>query len=510
MIVRKGPTVLCILDGLGLNPKTKGNAVALAKKPTLDKLLKTCPWTSLITHGSRVGLPEGHMGNSEVGHLNIGAGRVVEQWLYKITKEFDQGFLKNSSSFNRFCDQAKGSKGSSAVHLIGLYSHGGVHSDAEHLFKIINELTSRQVSKIVLHLILDGRDTLPRVAKEDVAELIKNLKSKPNCVIGSVSGRFFAMDRDTRWDRTQKAYDVIFSAKGEPISDILKYLDESYSQNITDEFIEPKVVTTNPIKEDDLLFFYNFRADRMRQIVSSFTNPVFTHFERTRVHSTHKTLTMTEYDSRFQIPFLFESVPIKNHLGETISKAGLNQLRTAETEKYPHVTYFFNGLNEDPFLNEDRKLIPSPRDVKTYDLKPEMSAFGVRDVVIEALRSKKYSLIVVNFANCDMVGHTGVLEAAIKAVETVDTCLGDILKELEIVHGNALIIADHGNAEQMVQDEPNSDIPHTSHTTFEVPSILVGIIGEMRKGGALCDVAPTILKMMGLAQPKEMTGQPLY
>lgn len=501
-------TLLCILDGLGLNPNPKANAVALARKPTIDNLMVSSPWTTLTTHGTRVGLPEGHMGNSEVGHLNIGAGRVVEQWLYRISKEFKNGFLKKNPLFGEFIDgiPAKG-----AIHLIGLYSSGGVHSDSSHLFELLEELLRRGKERIIVHPILDGRDTAPTVGKSDMEKLIAYVTRHPQIQIGSVSGRFFAMDRDKRWERTEKAYTVIAKGLGERATNPVSYISDCYQKGVTDEFIEPVTVTPTPVSPNDGVIFFNFRADRMRQLVAAFTQPDFNSFNRNHPPlQSNQALCMTEYDVRFGLPYLFENTPIDNHLGQVVSSANLKQLRTAETEKYPHVTYFLNGLDEILLLGEAREMVPSPRDVKTYDLKPEMSAAGVEAIVINAINKDLYDLIVVNFANCDMVGHTGVLEAAIKAVETVDGCLGRILEALKAKNGQALIIADHGNAEQMIDYETGA--PHTSHTTYPVPAILFGRsdVEKLRQGGALCDVAPTILKLMDLPQPKEMTGLPLF
>lgn len=502
------PTLLCILDGVGLNPNTSGNAVALAKKPVLDNLFNTCPWTTLITHGTKVGLPDDHMGNSEVGHLNIGAGRVVEQWLYRISKELDNGALALSTEFSSFCGRFK-SRG--AVHLVGLFSYGGVHSDAAHLPKIIESLKQKGIDKIVLHVILDGRDTSPKKGLQNVTGLLDFLKAHPECQIGTIIGRFFAMDRDRRWERTEKAYRAIALGEGIKINDPILYLQECYQKGITDEFIEPAILNSNSVAPDDLVLFYNFRADRMRQIVAALTDPSFIEFNRDgAIFASQNTLCFTEYDPKLKLPFIFENTTIKNHLGEVVSAHGLSQLRVAETEKYPHVTYFLNGLNENLFPGEARELIPSPREVRTYDLKPEMSAHLVCDTVINGINSGKYDLIIVNFANCDMVGHTGVLAATIKAVETVDFCLGKILSALDKVNGQALIIADHGNAEQMI-DYISGD-PHTAHTTYPVPAIIFNspIARSLNSGGALCDVAPTILKMMGVSKPEEMTGDPLF
>jgi 2,3-bisphosphoglycerate-independent phosphoglycerate mutase len=495
----RSPVLLCILDGLGLNPNPKGNAVALAKKPTLDRLFATAPWTTLITNGTRVGLPDEQMGNSEVGHLNIGAGRVVEQWLYRITRDLPK--VISQSKLND----------SKPVHLIGLFSRGGVHSDLAHMLTICRELLSRGAKSISLHLILDGRDTAPTVAASDVKALLPFLKENPSVKIASISGRFFAMDRDKRWERTESAYKCIALGISPTITNPVEYIESSYGRGITDEFIEPVSLSQKSIDKDATIIFFNFRADRMRQIVSAFGEHNFAGFKREfPAFSADQILCMTQYDESFKFPYLFQALPVNNHLGEVVSKAGLTQLRTAETEKYPHVTYFLNGLLEEPLAGETRRMEPSPRDVKTYDQKPEMSALGVEKIVIEGINSDAYDLIVVNFANCDMVGHTGVLNAAIKAVETVDGCLGRVLEALQKKGGQALIIADHGNAEQMIDYQTGT--PHTAHTTFPVPAILVGG-GEkvrLRENGALCDVAPTILTMLNIQQPREMTGTSLF
>lgn len=495
----RAPVLLCIIDGLGLNPNPQGNAVALAKKPTLEKLFATTPWTTLITNGTRVGLPDDQMGNSEVGHLNIGAGRVVEQWLYRISRDLPGVVGKIA------IDESK------PAHLIGLFSRGGVHSDSAHMLMICRELVKRGCKNISLHLILDGRDTAPTVAASDVKELLPFLRENPEVRIASIAGRFYAMDRDKRWERTESAYKSIAQGEAPKIVDPVAYIESCYSKGTTDEFIEPASLSQKPISKEDSIIFYNFRADRMRQIVAAFGDDSFSGFKRALpAFAKNQILCMTQYDESFKFPFLFEAHPIKNHLGEVVSKAGLTQLRTAETEKYPHVTYFMNGLLEEPMPGETRRMEPSPRDVKTYDQKPEMSAMGVEKIVIEGINSDNYDLIVVNFANCDMVGHTGVVAATVKAIEVVDSCLGRILEALQKKSGKALIIADHGNAEQMI--DYKSGKPHTAHTTFPVPAFLVGESKkvEMRRDGALCDVAPTILKMLNIQQPVEMTGSPLF
>jgi 2,3-bisphosphoglycerate-independent phosphoglycerate mutase len=503
------PTLLCILDGFGLNPTTTGNAVALARKPVFESLLQKYPHATLVTYGEAVGLPAGQMGNSEVGHLNIGAGRVVEQWLLRISRALSGSYLNDSVEYQHFVNASQDSK---IIHVVGLYSTGGVHSHAEHLKlllrRIVRDLPSHAVA---LHLISDGRDVSPTSFRADLEELLVFLKDFPRVAVRSICGRFFAMDRDKRWERVQSAYSAIALGKGMPIADPLSFVAESYAKGTTDEFIEPGVVGSIPIDPSDSVVFFNFREDRMREIVQALCCTQFDGFVRPApLPRAEKVLCFTEYDHSYHLPFLFPQVEIKNHLGELVAAAGIKQLRVAETEKYPHVTYFFNGGIEQEYPGEERKLVPSPRDVKTYDQKPEMSALGVAELVVEGLRSKQYGFIVVNFANCDMVGHTGVLEAGVKAVETVDACLGKILSALKEVGGQALIIADHGNAEQMINYSDGA--PHTAHTTYPVPVILVDCEGSvsLRPDGALCDVAPTILKMMRLSQPNEMTGRALF
>lgn len=504
-------TLLCVLDGFGLNPKSEGNAVALAKKPVFDSLVKRYPNATLVTYGEAVGLPVGQMGNSEVGHLNIGAGRVVEQWLLRISRALSGSFLNDSAVYQSFLRSSKASK---TIHVVGLYSTGGVHSHSEHLRLLLKRLALDAPSqRIALHLISDGRDVSPNAFQSDLAELQGFISAMPQCRIESISGRFFAMDRDKRWERVERAYNAVALGKGAAVAQPLDYIKESYSKGITDEFIEPGVTGATGIEPGDSVVFFNFREDRMREIVSALCATAFDGFVRSGVvPDPERVLCFTEYDHALHLPYLFEQLDIKNHLGEVVAAAGLNQLRVAETEKYPHVTYFLNGGIEQPYAGEERKLVPSPRDVKTYDLKPEMSAPGVAELVVDGIRSQKYGLIVVNFANCDMVGHTGVVEAGVKAVETVDACLGQVLSALRDVGGQALIIADHGNAEQMINYADGS--AHTAHTTYPVPVIIVDSPSaqpgaSIRTDGALCDVAPTVLKMMGLSQPKEMTGRVL-
>ena len=506
---KKTTTLLCILDGLGLNPRNDSNSFALASKPTLDRLFKTCPHSTLTTSGEAVGLPAGQMGNSEVGHLNIGAGRVVEQSLLRISRALSGTFLDTSKEYKSFISNTSQSP---TLHVIGLFSDGGVHSQEEHLKLLLPRLAKDfKGSTIALHLISDGRDVSPNSFITSLEQLLTWLKPYPKVSIASICGRFFAMDRDKRWERVEKGYQAIALAQGENAPDPVAGVKESYARGLTDEFIEPLIIKQMPICENDALLFWNFREDRMREIVASLCTKNFAGFTQTHpIPAPEKVLCFTEYDATFGLPYLFTPVDIQNHLGEVVSKNGLHQLRVAETEKYPHVTYFLNGGIEIPQPNEDRKMVPSPRDVKTYDLKPEMSARGVADLVIEGINSGSYQLIVVNFANCDMVGHTGNLAAAIKAVEVVDTCLGEVLAALEAKQGQAIIIADHGNCEQMI--DYSDGTPHTAHTTYPVPIIAVGnsYIEKLKDGGALCDVAPTLLKMMEIEQPTEMTGQALF
>ena len=499
-------TLLCILDGFGINKEREHNAIALANTPNIDKLLSTYPNATLQASGLFVGLPDGQMGNSEVGHLNIGAGRVVEQWLVRISRELREGALTKFPSCSNFISNLKDD---GKIHIFGLFSDGGIHSHIEHLKLLIENLTRDTNKTICIHLITDGRDTEPMDAKNQYEKFLEFLAPYKNVKVADITGRFYAMDRDKRWDRVKRAYDMYTKLDAPRISSIEEYLSKSYSENIGDEFIEPAILNECKVSENDSLIFFNFRADRMREIVRTFGIEDFDGFERNiPVLNKNQILCFTEYDETYNLPVLFEKIDIKNFLSEVVSKKGLKQFKTAETEKYAHVTFFLNGGIEAPVDGEDREVIPSPREVKTYDEKPEMSAYQVCDKVVEVINSKKYDLVVVNFANPDMVGHTGIESAAIKAIEAVDTCVGKVFDALLAQDGQGLIIADHGNAESMLNE---NGTPNTAHTTNLVPVILVGYKEKVTlKDGALCDVAPTILKMMEIEKPSEMTGNALF
>lgn len=500
------PFLLLILDGFGLNPHHEGNGVALARKPHFDRLWQQSPRTTLITFGERVGLPEGQMGNSEVGHLNIGAGRVVEQWLLRITRALANPASVEGPRLDAFVTTVKDAP---CLHLIGLLSDGGVHSHRDHLLALLARVEKNYQGTIALHLITDGRDTSPTSGLREVEQIEHYVSTHPRVTIATVSGRFFAMDRDKRSERTEKAYRAIVEGHGISTG-ASAHLKASYEQKVTDEFIEPAVVHELPINNRDAIIMWNFREDRVRQLLRALTSPADQGFPRTRtpVVSPERILTFTEYEHGLGVPFLFHPIEVQNHFGAVISKAGLRQLRVAETEKYPHVTYFFNGGVEQPEPGEERALFPSPRDVKTYDLKPEMSAAAVTEKVVSALRNRESDVIVANLANCDMVGHTGVVPAVVRAVEAVDHALGAMEAALTSVGGRGIVLADHGNAEQLIAPDGS---PHTAHTTFPVPCFVLGDVGRinLRDGGALCDVAPTALELIGLPQPKEMTGRSL-
>ena len=507
----KKPVVLMVLDGYGLSSQTEGNAIAMAKTPVMDGLMKECPFVEGQASGLAVGLPDGQMGNSEVGHMNIGAGRIVYQDLTRITKSIQDGdFFENKALLDAM-ENCK--KNDSALHLWGLLSDGGVHSHITHLYGLLEMAKRQGLTKVYVHAFLDGRDTPPASGKDFVEELLKKMEEIGVGKIASLSGRYYAMDRDNNWDRVQKAYDSLVKGEGVQAECPVKALEESYAKDVTDEFVLPTVITENGkpisvVKENDSVIFFNFRPDRAREITRAFCDDQFTGFDRPYIKTDF--VCFKNYDET--IPnkkIAFEKEEIVNTFGEYLAKCGKKQLRLAETEKYAHVTFFFNGGIEEPNVDEARLLVNSPKDVATYDLKPEMSAPEVGMDLVEAIKSDKYDVIVINFANPDMVGHTGVIPAAVKAVERVDELVGEAVQAVKDVDGVLFICADHGNAEKMI-DETTGE-PHTAHTTNPVPFILVNADPKytLREGGCLADIAPTLLQIMGLEQPKEMTGKSL-
>lgn len=498
------PVMLIILDGLGIYKDYPGNAVKIAQTPTLDRLFESVPHTELMASGEFVGLPDGQMGNSEVGHLNIGAGRVVFQNLTRITAAIKAGEFDKNKKFQDAIENVK--VNNSSMHLIGLVSKGGVHSHMEHLKALIKLMKKNNVSRVYIHAITDGRDVSPYASKDDISELEEFINEVGAGEIATISGRYYAMDRDNRWERTEKYYNDIISDVDYTDKSVEDYIKKSYDEGITDEFLEPaKFIKGSEIKENDSVILFNFRPDRVRQITRALVDDDFSGFDREKIDRL-KVITMTEYDSTIKnVEIAFEDEIPSKTLGEVLEDNSINQLRIAETEKYAHVTFFFNGGREVPFEGEDRILVPSPK-VATYDLKPEMSAKEVSQKVIEQIKDDKYGCIILNFANPDMVGHTGDIDAAVKAVETVDEELGKILEELEKVGGVALITADHGNCEYMLDENGNKV---TSHSTNPVPLFLVGMDAGLRSGGALCDLAPTILDILNIDKPKEMTGETL-
>jgi 2,3-bisphosphoglycerate-independent phosphoglycerate mutase len=496
---------LVILDGWGLYPGREGNAVRLARTPVMDRLLATYPNATLITCGEAVGLPAGQMGNSEVGHLNLGAGRIVYQDLTRIDKAVADGSIGKNRVLQAAFERAR-QKGT--LHFIGLLSPGGVHSHEHHLHAMLRLAAESGVKRTRVHAFLDGRDTPPRSAMKSIEATEAVLHAIPGGAIATVSGRFFAMDRDKRWDRTEKAYRAMVLGEGRAARSASKALEDAYARGENDEFVEPTVIegADGSIRDGDTIVAINFRPDRMRQISRALADPAFQEFPRPWKPGDLHYVTMTEYDETYPYPVIFTDEPLKRTLGEIVSEAGIRQLRIAETEKYAHVTYFFNGSEETPFSQEDRVLIPSPK-VSTYDQKPEMSAVEVTDELERRLAGGAYGFFVLNFANADMVGHTGVLEAAVRAVETVDACLGRVLAAVGRLGGVALVTADHGNAEQML--DPTTGGPHTAHTLNPVPVLVAGGEPHPLRSGILADVAPTILRLLDLAAPPEMTGKDL-
>lgn len=510
------PTLLLILDGWGIAPEgadLSNDAPFIAKTPNLDRLFKERPNAVLKASGRAVGLPAGYMGNSEVGHLNIGAGRIIYQDMTRIDVAIEDGsFMKNPVFLNLF-DKAKKSGGK--IHLIGLVSDGGVHSHIRHLTSLCS-LAAASGLPVRIHCIMDGRDTDPHSGERFIADLQKAIAPLKDVLIADLIGRFYAMDRDKRWERVKEAWDLFVhghSDAGLEAPNAETAIKDSYANDITDEFLKPVVLENGYLKgekpgifDGDGVFFFNFRADRMRELVSAFIQKDFTEFERGRVPVLSGLASMSLYEASFDFPVAFPKETISGGLGEIVSKAGLKQLRLAETEKYAHVTYFFNGGSEDPFPGEDRILVPSPRDVPTYDLKPEMSAREVTQKFLEAWNSGKYDLVVCNLANGDMVGHTGNLEAAVKACEVVDECVGKMVNAVEDRNGRMIIIADHGNCEEMITPEGS---PQTAHTTNLVPFILIDPEGNSIcvKEGKLADIAPTILALWGLKPGDKMSGE---
>lgn len=508
----KKPTVLMILDGYGLNDKTEGNAVAQAKTPVMDELMKTCPFVKGNASGMAVGLPEGQMGNSEVGHLNMGAGRIVYQELTRITKEIEDGVFFENDAFMQAMDNCK--KNNSDLHLFGLLSDGGVHSHNTHMYALLEMAKRNGIENVYLHAFLDGRDTPPASGKDFVKEAMDKMEEIGVGQVATVMGRYYVMDRDNRWDRVELAYNALVMGEGETAECGLCAVQNSYDKNETDEFVKPTVIVKDgkpvaTVKENDSVVFYNFRPDRAREITRAFCDDKFDGFERKKGFFPTTFVVFTEYDVTIPNKIVaFHKVEITNTFGEFLAKNGLKQLRTAETEKYAHVTFFFNGGIEEPNEGEERLLVKSPK-VATYDLQPEMSAYKVCDGLVDAIKSDKYDVIIVNFANPDMVGHTGIEAAAIQAVEAVDECVGRAVAAIKEVDGQMFICADHGNAEQLVDYETGA--PFTAHTINPVPFILVNYDENytLREGGCLADIAPTLIEMMGMTQPEEMTGKSL-
>ena len=501
----KKPVALIIMDGFGYNPDSYGNAIADAKKPNLDTLFAECPHTLIGASGLDVGLPDGQMGNSEVGHTNIGAGRVVYQMLVKISKSIKEGTIRKNPAIVGAVENCV--KNGSALHLMGLLSDGGVHSHIEHLFGLMEMAKDMGVEKIYVHAFLDGRDVPPTSGAEYMEKLVQETQRIGAGKVATVMGRFYAMDRDNAWDRVEKAYAAMVYGEGVEGCCPVGAIKKSYEEGVTDEFMVPTVLDKEgTIKAGDSVIFFNFRPDRARQITRAFVDPDFTGFPRKNGFFPLHFVCMTQYDATMpNVHVAFPPEALTMTMGEYISKNGLTQLRIAETQKYAHVTFFYNGGEEKTFPGEDRILIKSP-DVETFDLKPEMSAYEVTDAVVKAIEEDKYNMIILNYANCDMVGHTGIEEAATKAVEAVDACVGRTVDAILKAGGAALITADHGNAEKM--KEPDG-APFTAHTTNPVPLIVAGYPCKLRDGGRLADLSPTMLDIMGLPKPPEMDGESL-
>ena len=504
-------TMLMILDGFGNNPNKNGNAIEMAEMPNINKLKKICPMTEIYTSGLAVGLPEGQMGNSEVGHTNIGAGRVVYQELTRITKTIEDGDFFSIPEFTEAIENCK--KNNSKLHIMGLLSDGGVHSHIRHLYALLELAKRKDFENVFIHCFLDGRDTPPASAETYIMKLNEKIQEKGVGKIATISGRFYSMDRDKRWERVKKSYDMLVNGIGNKATSAIAAIENSYQKEVFDEFVEPTIICNEEepvakIEKNDSVIFFNFRPDRAREITRTLVDKEFEAFETKKDLNLYY-VCFTQYDEEMpNVKIAFKPTALKNTFGEYISNKGLTQLRIAETEKYAHVTFFFNGGEEKQYKGEDRILVPSPK-VETYDMKPEMSAYEVTDKVCEALENDKYDVVILNFANTDMVGHTGSLQAAIKAVEAVDECVGRIVKIIEEKKGNLLITADHGNAEQMIDYKTGE--PHTAHTTNPVPIILITDNKEykLKENGKLADLAPTMLDLMGINKPEEMTGESL-
>jgi 2,3-bisphosphoglycerate-independent phosphoglycerate mutase len=513
---RLRPFVLCVLDGWGISERTDGNAIAMANTPAMDRLSTAYPYTTLGASGLNVGLPEGQIGNSEVGHINIGAGFVVYQDSTRISEAIKEGTLFQEQVLLDACAHVK--KHGSQLHLLGLLGPGGVHAYSAHLYALLRLAKQQELERVFVHAILDGRDTMPQSSYGYMQELLGELETVGVGQVATVNGRYYAMDRDKRWQRTAKAYRAMVFAEGEIAPDPLTAIEQSYKAEVTDEFVLPTVIMHDgtpvaTVQDNDAVIFYNFRGDRPRQLTKAFVLPDFDGFDRGQQLQNLYFVTMTEYEAGLPVHVAFPAQNVEEPLAKVISDAGLMQFHTAETEKYAHVTFFINGGREEPFPGEDRLLVPSPN-VATYDLQPEMSARGVADTAIDAIQSNKYDFVVMNFANADMVGHTGDLEVTIKAVEVVDENVGRVVDAVLERGGGILITADHGNADQMIDYATGG--PHTAHTTNPVPCVIIVVPDDsplrhakLRSRGKLADIAPTILEILGLPKADQMTGQTL-
>jgi 2,3-bisphosphoglycerate-independent phosphoglycerate mutase len=503
--------LLVVLDGWGLRAEREANAIAVAGTPNMDALAREFPTTALETSGLSVGLPEGQMGNSEVGHTNLGAGRIVYQDLVRINRAVEDGSFFRNDALLLACRRAKEAGG--ALHLLGLLSDGGVHSHNEHVYALLELARREGVPRTFVHAFMDGRDVPPKSGLEYMAQLERRMRETGYGKVATVCGRYYAMDRDKRWDRVALAYAAMIDGEGHRVSSGVEAMEAAYARGETDEFVKPTVVVNGdarpvgPVRDGDAVLFFNFRADRAREITRALAEAAFKEFDRRAVPRLSAYVCMTEYDKTFPLPVAYAPQDLTEIFPEIVSRAGLRQLRCAETEKYAHVTFFFNGGRETVFPNEDRILVPSPRDVKTYDLKPEMSAIEVTDKLVQAIGTGQYGFILVNYANPDMVGHSGIVEAAAKAVEVVDGCVGRLWQAAKAQRMAMMVTADHGNCEMMT--DPVTGQPHTAHTLNPVPFILADPDfrgAKLRAKGVLADVAPTALQVMGLPQPKEMQG----